>query len=336
MTDENDIQDEVENIDVQTYWEEDIKPQLEDTNTAAEGAIAARFVETVCEQHAAGHVDSLTMDSVFSAFAGVADGIKKKTLETKRDEVLDAYDLQENSSDADGFDPSDVDGIPTSEDDMLTADGLVKHYLQHVTKYEPQDASAEASYEWKFGGFRDEMDVEEPIVFETTSQHLATNHFTQEFSNHGGFAVSSSLSDEISINWDTWLTAYMDWMENNDMMTIEAIDGERTWAVEDLRSRLNGMKATDDLATAVRNRILYMESEDDDTLYVPNEITNRVTQKYENIDPQVLQKEMTSRNLLRGSVDDTHWINGSEVRLWQVDAEWVDVDFESGEGDDDE
>ena len=288
-----------------TDWWIDFKKRAEDANDPVEQAnLAEELTETVAATEHHNDPNPAFVSSVIkeSSTASKLSISVSQLREMRDDRIAD-------------FEASDDDGAVQAQ----TIYELVRFHLDEIVVYTPTDVSAEAKYHWIF---------DNGIEVETEREHFAPGSMAEAvFAASGSETpVSSDTPDDLG-RWEDWIRGII---ANADNRTDKITTGRRTLAVEDLQSRVSGMTATSDLGDAVQRHQLHLNTENE-TVEIPYDVIERVLREYETLNARDLQIEMDKRGIRLGTVRRTQMTSGVNVALWPVDQEWIGVDLDWSE-----
>lgn len=311
-------------IDPADLWSA-TKDQLDDLDDdpVAAGQLANEFAADLALAVHEGSATETVADPLLKQFARGA-GMKKSKVESQFESELEALEAEEDEAKEESGGDDDGEALKHSITHLL------EFRLKELTIYKPSDASAKPRYSWKF---------DTGVEVETETEHQAPNSFCQCYYDASGATKNAGKPDEdvVDGSWTDYIRDLVTRLQDEgEKVRVVPVVGVRTQAVEDLKDTVESKPATTDLQTAAQQYRPYVESEDADVVHVPSAVIERVLANFEDCSYNDLQIELDKRENLAGTVRPTQVGRGTDVRLWQLNREWLDIEVETPDSDDED
>jgi len=279
------------------------------------GELANEFIPKLAEAVHDGGASKTEAEPLIKQFARNAS-IKKSVLDNQFEDEIDKLDESSVVGNV---------GNPSGPDESIVH--VLNSDLRHLTIYMPTDASAESRYYWEF-----QHDVE----FETETEHLSTDSFCQKYHEATGGERNVVNPSGLDGSWTDYIRNLIAGLRESDKTSVVPVEGVRTQAVEDLKNTIENKPATTNLKDSAQQYRPFLVAEDADEVQVPSAIIERVISDFDGVDYNDLQIELDKLGHRSGNVRSTQVGPGVNVRLWRLDREWLDIDFEEGDEEDGE
>lgn len=295
-------------------WTE-TKEQLDDIDSEdpiASGELANEFIPNLAEAVHVGQANRTAAEPLLKQFARNVD-IAKGVLDNKFEDELDRLE-EEDEGDLEG------DG-----DDSPPLTELLQHHLEKLVLYVPSDASADTRYNWVF---------DNGVEVETESEHRAPDSFAQAYHDASG-GRRNARNPDIDGAWPEYMREFVKHLRNHEDEKVEVVpvEGTRTQVLEDLQNVIETTPATTDLQDASQQMRPFIVSPDADEVQVPSRVIERLLADFEDVSYTDLQIEMDKRGHRAGNVRATQTRQGTNVRLWRLNRDWLDVEVQEADTD---
>jgi len=315
-----DIINEDGSIDLATLWDV-TKQDLDDLDSknpdpVQTGELANDFAQVLAKAVYGGWATDAEADPLMKQFARNAS-MKKSAVEEQFSAAKQTLKKKEERETAENDDDE-----PLSE----TITFLLKYRLNELVIYEPSDESVKMRYNWKFST---------GVEVETGTEHLGPNSFAQCYHDASGGRLNATVPN-LEGSWPEYIRDYVTTLrDEGEKVRVVPVEGLRTQAVEDLKDAIETKPATTDLRAAAQQYRAYIESTDADVVQVPSGLVERVLSDYEDTSYNDLQIELDKRGHRAGNVRATQVGRGTNVRFWLLNREWLNIEVEEPENDED-
>jgi len=315
-----DIINEDESIDLATLWDV-TKRNLDDLDSdnpdpVQTGRLANDFAQVLAKAVYGEWATDAEADPLMKQFARNAS-MKKSAVEEQFTAAKQTLKEKEERK-------------ATEDDDKVLTRSisfLLNHMLDELVIYEPSDESVKMRYNWKFTN---------GVEVETETEHLGPNSFAQCYHDASGGRMNATVPN-LEGSWPEYIRDHVTTLrDEGEKVRVVPVEGLRTQAVEDLKDAIETKPATTDLRAAAQQYRAYIESADADVVQVPSGVVERVLSDYEDTSYNDLQIELDKRGHRAGNVRATQVGRGTNVRFWLLNSEWLNVELEEPENDEDD